>query len=103
MKLREIIAEHLYLIDTEYKPEVLFSKQDSNTRDDYHKLASREIPHILAGYLSSKGNLHKIIHGAVKGFITSHNELTSSNMGSLTRRIVQAIKNEERNITNSHK
>ncbi len=103
MKLKEIIAEHLYLVDNDYKPEISFIEQDSNTRDFYYRLASNEIPCTLGSYLTSKGNLYKIIHGSVKGFINAHNELTISNMGSLTRRIVQAIKNEERNITNSHK
>jgi len=40
VRLKEIIAEHLYLEDTEYKPVCLFKEQDSNVRDFYFKKAS---------------------------------------------------------------
>ncbi len=93
MRLKEIVAEHLYLKDANCKPEVLFKEQDSNVRGFYHKEASKVLYHLISSYLSSKGNLHKVINGAVKSFLDAHYELTKQNMGSLARRIEQAIKN----------
>lgn len=98
MRLKEVVAEHLYLEDAKHSPTCSFKEQDSNVRDFYHKEASKEIPQILGSYLSSKGNLYKVIEGAVRDFFHAHTEPKLENRGSLTKRIIKAIKNEERNI-----
>lgn len=101
MRLKEIVAEHLYLEATNHNPVCPFNEQDSNVRDFWHIEAFEEIPRILGSYLTSKGNLYKVIDGAVKSFLEAHIELNLINRGSLTKRIIKAIKNEERNITES--
>ena len=43
MRLKEIVAENLYLQDTGYHPVVPFKEQDTNVRDFYHKEAAKII------------------------------------------------------------
>ncbi|KKM70073.1 hypothetical protein LCGC14_1444370 [marine sediment metagenome] len=94
MRLKEIIAEHLYLIDTSYSPEVKFKEQDSNVRDFYYRAATDVIPQIIAGYLSSKGYLTKLIRGCVRDFINSHEvTLNKENSESLVKRIISNLRN----------
>jgi hypothetical protein len=95
MKLKEVIAEYLYNQDNGITD---FENADSNTRDYYFLKACDEIPQILGSYLTSKGNIYKLIHGAVRQFVDAHETLTISNMGSLTRRIIKSLNNDERNL-----
>lgn len=91
MKLREIIAEYLYIKDGLAK----FDVADSNTRDLYFRKATDIMPSLLSGFLGSKGNITKIIRGQIKSFILAHgNTLTIQNSDSLVRRIVDSIKGD---------
>ena len=93
MRLKEIVAEHLYLEATEYRPVCSFSEQDSNVRDFYFKEASLILPRYIGSYLATNGNVTKCVRGGLKSFINAHGEtITKENYGSLVRRIVSLIK-----------
>ena len=93
MRLKEIVAEHLYLEETKHKPPCLFSKQDSNVRDFYFKEASLVLPRYIGSYLGINGNVTKCVRGGLKSFIDAHGgTVTKENYDSLVRRIVSLIK-----------
>ncbi len=93
MRLKEIIAEHLYLEDTGYKPLCLFKEQDSNVRDLYFKEASLVLPRYIGSYLGTNGNVTKCVRGGLKSFIDAHGgTITKENYDSLVRRIVSLVK-----------
>ena len=96
MRLKEIVAEYLYLQDTDYKPAVLFKEQDSSVRNFYHIEASKILYRLISSYLTSRSNLHKVIDGAIKSFLDAHHLLTIENRSSLTKRVIKAIKNSSR-------
>lgn len=96
MRLKEIVAEHLYLEDTEYKPTCLFKKEDSNVRDYYFKKASVVLPRYIGSYLGTNGNVTKQVRGGLKSFIDAHGgTITKENYDSLVRRIVSLIRGNE--------
>ena len=103
MRLKEIVAGHLYLEDTDHKPVVPFQEQDSNVRDFYHKEASHILYRLISSYLTSRGNIHRVVNGAVKSFLDAHQQLTAENRGSLTKRIIMAIKNNVKEVSDESK
>ena len=92
MRLKEIVAEHFYLQDTDYQPAVPFKEQDTSVRDFYHRVASGKLYGMISSYLTTRGDLRKAIDGAIKSFLDAHQQLTVDNRKSLTKRVVQAIK-----------
>ena len=93
MRLKEIIAEHLYLEDTGHKPACLFKEQDNNVRDFYFREASLILPRYIGSYLGANGNVTKCVRGGLKSFIDAHGgTITKENYDSLVRRILSLIK-----------
>lgn len=92
MKLVAIIAEGIYLQDKGDKS-ISFSNQDSNTRDFYFRIARDKLPQLLAGYLSNKSFIARVVRGSIKSFIVAHgSNLTNDNRESLTKRILSNIR-----------
>jgi len=92
MRLKEIIAEWCYLKD--YSNSVPFTKQDSNIRDFYHKIAGVAIPRLMSSYLGNRGITTKIIRCCIQDFVNAHGvELTKENSESLTKRIISQLRN----------
>src|SRR3972149_6061211 len=95
MRLKEIVAEHLYLEATNYNPICPFVEQDSNVRDFYCRLAADKLPHLLSGYFRGKGYLTKLIRGCIRDFINAHQViLNEDNSESLVKRIVSNLRKE---------
>lgn len=92
MRLKEIVAEHLYLEATEHRPVCSFSEQDSNVRDFYFKEASSLLPRYIGSYLGTNGSITKRVRGGLKSFVDAHGgTITKENYDSLVRRIVSLI------------
>lgn len=103
MKLSEIVAEWYYFKNaTSCCGE--FAKQDSSTRDIYFRMAYKEIPQLLAGYLGCNDILDRVVRGSVRSFIVAHgNKLTLTNYSSLTKRITANIRAMVLNGQNNNK
>ena len=102
MRLKEVIAEYLYLEDCNHNPYIPFPKQDSNVRDYYFRAASERIPSLMSGYIKQHTNLPRIVNGGLKLFIDAHGgTITKENYGSLTRRIVALIESDTKNHVKS--
>jgi len=94
MRLKEVVAEHLYWEDFDKKTGCLFKEQSSNVRDFYFKVATDELAKMLPSYLSNNGYLTRIIRGAVKDFTNIHKLLTIENSESLVKRIVSNLRKQ---------
>lgn len=92
MRLKNMIAEWLYLKDCVSESIIPFDKQNSNVRDGYCRKAVVEIPNLLSGYISNRGWLGKLIRGCIRDFINAHGvELSAENYNSLAKRIISRI------------
>jgi hypothetical protein len=95
MRLKEIVAEWLYLNDTSIPNHIPFREQVSGVRDCYYRLAIKEMPSLLSGYISNHGWLGKLIRGCIQDFINSHGTtLNKESFGSLEKRITAGIQAE---------
>jgi len=93
VRLKEIVAEHLYLEATTHKPLCPFKEQDSNVRDFYFREASLVLPRYIGSYLETNGNVTKCVRGGLKSFIDAHGgTITKGNYDSLVRRVISLIK-----------
>ena len=94
MRLKEIVAEWHYLKDKERESQIVpFNDLNSNARDQYFRLAYRELPHLMASYLGNRGGLTKLIRGCIQSFVAAHGmEINKSNAESLTKRIVSQLR-----------
>ena len=100
MRLKEVVAEALYLKDTEYKPFIPFKQQDSNVRDYYHKVATDEIPPMLSSYFrNGKSQMYyRFLNGCITNFINQHGILNETTKGSLIKRIISNLPEYTRQV-----
>ena len=95
MRLKGIVAEWHYLKDNAGEPQIVpFDKLNSNERDRYSRIAANELSHLMAGYLSNKGSITKLIRGCIRGFVNAHGlELNKDNAEILVKRIISQLRN----------
>ena len=101
MKLKEIVAEALYLKDTKHTPFFPFHEQDSNVRDYYHKNATEEIPQLLSSYFGNgKSQMYyRFLDGCITNFINQHGEtLNGTTKASLIKRIISNLPEYTRQV-----
>jgi hypothetical protein len=94
MRLKEIVAEALYLKDANHEPFIPFPQQDSSVRDYYHKLATTQIPQLLSSYFGNGKSqmFYRFIDGCITDFINQHgNTLNANTKLSLIKRIISRL------------
>ena len=101
MKLKEVVAEALYLKDTEHKPLIPFPQQDSNVRDYYHRVATIEIPQMFSSYFRNGESqmYYRFLNGCITNFINQHGDtLNETTKGSLIKRIISNLPEYTRQV-----
>ncbi len=94
LRLKEIVAQWYYLKDETKDMQIVpFRELNSNVRDRYSRIAAGQLQQLMAGYLSNKGSITKLIRGCIKDFINAHSiELNRDNAESLVKRIISQLR-----------
>ena len=94
MRLKEIVAEALFLEATHHKPSCPFPEEDSVIRDFYHRCAVEEIPKLLSAYfrMGKSGMYYRFLNGCITNFMHQHgNMLDKDTKQSLIKRIIRNL------------